>query len=141
MAAEAAQTLNSDPIETVILERLLRFYDPFSALGLKPPTLEEVERLAPSAHVPERRRSRRYHRPRIAYFVKQLREGAEVEPVWIDNLCWHGVITTTPIVTDGHHRFAAFVLLKRETMPASCSGRVDVIDWLTGRALLHPEDA
>jgi hypothetical protein len=129
-----------DPESLVHLDRLLQFCDPFAALGFAKPSLDEISKLRPFAHIPERRRTRRYHLPRIAHFVRDLREKNPLDPILIDNVCSHGHITAQPIVTDGHHRLAAHLLLGLPHINAVISGRVDVIDWLTGKSDHHPDD-
>lgn len=129
------QTVN--PTDWVLTERLTQSYNPFRPLGISAPTLEEVEDVEPIEY--ERDRTEAYHLGRIAYFVREIRKGHPIDPVEVDNACFGNSISSSPILVDGHHRLAAALLLKRERVEVSYSGRVDVLEWLRGEGPA-PED-
>ena len=122
-------------VDHLIVQRLLGEYDAWYYLGLeRMPTLEEVMGHEEQGYVEcEKRPSgAAWHLGRIRTLIREISSGGAAEPVGVDNRCWMGSILPEPIVTDGHHRLIAYALLGRETVPASYSGRVDVLRYLTG---------
>jgi hypothetical protein len=77
---------------------------------------------------------------RIKHFILKLERGEPVTPIEIDDPCTFGQITGIPIVTDGHHRFAAHILTKQPTIRCSFGGLVATLRWLQGRRKTHPTD-
>lgn len=76
---------------------------------------------------------------RVRFFADQLSAGAKVDPISVDNRCDRGVIYPEPLITDGHHRFAAYALTGQKTIPVFYSGRMDVLAYLTGQRAKMPE--
>lgn len=61
-------------------------------------------------------------------------------PIVLDCLR-HGMhIYATPVLVDGCHRTFAHIALKRERIQASYSGRVDLLNYLTGKRKTQPKD-
>jgi hypothetical protein len=82
------------------------------------------------------RESREYHQGRIQWFILN----GVPDPIEIDNHVTGRYIYPTPIVEDGHHRLAAAIIRGDETIPAVYGGRIDLLDWLTGRSDKLPEE-
>lgn len=127
---------------TIQIDRLLEFYDPFSALGLpSKPDRAALGRFREKAtFVPDKKRAKaglRWHMGRVRYLARRLDEGWTPEPIDIDNYCDRGHIYG-PIVLDGHHRLVASIVVGKPTIKASYSGRVDIRDYLTGRRVTPP---
>jgi hypothetical protein len=77
---------------------------------------------------------------RIRYFYEEIVAGRTVDPIEVDNECANGCIYAHPIVLDGHHRLAGSWLAKAPRIPVHYSGRVDVLNYLTGRRKTPPKD-
>jgi len=74
-----------------------------------------------------------WHYGRVRFFYDRLIAGKKLNPVMIDNACYGSHISNEPVLTDGHHRLAAYWFAKSKTMPAYYSGRVDLLEYLTGQ--------
>lgn|GEM_PF-2396584 len=128
----------SDDADMVLVSRLRKHADPFYVLGWpgNPPTLVEIKRQKPSRFRAIARRSfatrTRYDYGRIAYFVQQLEQGCEIEPIMVDCFCDGGRIYPEAVILDGCHRFCAHVLLRKRRIPIFFGGRVDLLEWLRG---------
>lgn len=82
-----------------------------------------------------------YDLGRVRYFAEQLNEtDIELDPITIDNNTGHQCIYPEPVVLDGHHRLAAYKLARRRTIPAHYGGRLDVLDYLTGKRRKLPRE-
>lgn len=133
----------SGPIYQIHTERLAQFYDAAGQLGL---TFDEHEVFA--APVQERwqtrwpadeSKKRDWDLGRIHHFVLELRAGKAVDPIELDNDCtWETI--GPPIICDGHHRFIAALLAGIATIPATYGGRVDILNYLTGKRKTPPKD-
>lgn len=134
-----------DPIDHVLVGRLFRAYEHFwyDRSNFKGVTIPMLSKYRPVAeHMDERLRSNPdkfrtkgivdYDLGRLRYFVEILQAGGELDPIEVDNNCWGMNILPEPIVTDGHHRLVAYKLVKRRTIPAKYSGRLDVLAYLKG---------
>lgn len=90
-----------------------------------------------SHYVDHDERDNPYHYGRVHHFIQQFQKRKLVDPISIDSQVlgsgngW--VSWGPPFVDDGHHRFAAAVLLNKRHILASCGGLVSSIDWLTGK--------
>jgi hypothetical protein len=121
-------------IYNVIVDRLLRVYDPLDALRL--PDIEEVKNLVSKA-VPEAfyahhgARDPDYDVGRIRYFVDVLRADGFMDPIKINN-DWAMNKFAGVVLVDGHHRLLGAYFAGAETIPAQYAGIVNVLDWLTG---------
>ena len=74
---------------------------------------------------------------RVLRLMNEFRAGKPWEPIQID--CrWHNSNPTCVVILDGHHRFAAAVLLKERAIAAECGGPVDMINWLSGKTRKVP---
>jgi len=73
-------------------------------------------------------RPREWHIGRIIYFIN---DPSRITPIFIDNYChrshYGSRIYPTPIIDDGHHRFAAILYLGLPKFKACYSGRIDVL--------------
>jgi hypothetical protein len=72
-----------------------------------------------------------YSAGRIHFLLRQLKHGEELDPIEIE-MQWRGLEVTGLVVTDGHHRLAAYILARKRRIPANVSGIVPVNEWLTG---------
>ena len=72
------------------------------------------------------------HAARIRYILKtpQLMNS----PIEIDCLCNAGTILAMLVIVDGWHRLHAHWYAKRETIPATFGGRLDLWDYLRGES-------
>lgn len=127
--------------DSILVNRLARFYDPFSSLFYKglaelPEDFFDVE---PAEFVANSYRSsyKDYDRRRIAYFVDRLRRRTPIEPIEVDNdiPAYHAgpPIWGPPIIIDGHHRACAAILVGRRRINCEYSGLVDTLEWLSGK--------
>jgi hypothetical protein len=82
--------------------------------------------------------SREWDYGRVRFFHERLMAGKELDPIMVDNECRNGHIYPEPVLIDGHHRLAASHLAGVKTIPASYSGRVDLLDYLTGKRKTAP---
>lgn len=138
-------------VSNLLVDRLYELYPVDSSLGsFTGLTVERLESYPPiGAWLPERFRlgdTTKYDRGRVHFFYLQLvgrsgtMSGMELDPIIVDNVCEGGVIYPAPIVLDGHHRFMAYKLAKRRTIPASYGGRIDVLRYLEGKRKQLPEE-
>jgi hypothetical protein len=115
--------------------RLAQFCDPFGALGFqKPLTPEELQDVEPIDFLGFAERGGvklDYDRRRIKFFIRAFENGEPVDPIEVDNE-FHGSLQGYPVVTDGHHRFAAAILTQTKTLGVTYSGRLDILHWLAG---------
>lgn len=81
---------------------------------------------------------------RVHHFVQVLERGDAIDPVSIESHVYgNGMAPPSwgpPFVYDGHHRFAAAVLTKQETIAASFGGLVTTLNWLVGRRKNPPPE-
>ena len=75
---------------------------------------------------------------RVRFFYEQLTAGKELDPIVVDNECSQYNVYPVPILIDGHHRLAASHLAAAKTIPANYSGRVDLLNYLTGKRKTAP---
>lgn len=81
-----------------------------------------------------------WHVGRVRHFYDRLVLGAALEPITVDNVCSGGKVYPQAVVVDGHHRLIAAKLFRAKTVPASYSGRVDLLDYLTGKRPKAPQE-
>lgn len=74
-----------------------------------------------------------WHLGRVRFLFDELIAGKDLEPVMVDNHCHGSHIYAEPVLLDGHHRLAAHWFARRRTIPAYYSGRMDLLDYLTGK--------
>lgn len=79
-----------------------------------------------------------WHLGRVRYFFEKLSAGEPVDAISVDNQCHSGQILPVPVVIDGHHRLIAAVKAGVR-IPAHYSGRVDLLEYLTGTRRRPPE--
>lgn len=127
----------------VLVARLVEWIDPWAALQLRtapyftravPPI--EAYRGDPGMHLHDKGlwRTTFYHRGRVLYFAEVLAAGDAVDPIILDCECDRWNIYPVPVLIDGYHRLAGALLSGAETLPAIFSGRVDLLNYLTGEA-------
>ena len=80
--------------------------------------------------------SRAWDIGRVRFFYEELLAGKTVDPIMIDNVCEGGNVE--PSLLDGHHRLVASRLARVPTIPADYSGRVDLLNYLTGKRKTCP---
>jgi hypothetical protein len=118
--------------DRILVSRLLEFYNPLSALGLKPGD-GACELKWPARSDPVLwgtvKVTRRMHLSRIRWFVEN--PGA-INPIALDNDTGGGWFLG-PIVVDGHHRLLAAVRLGWKRIPVEYSGLVSTLRYLQGR--------
>lgn len=119
--------------------------DPFVVLGLSdvfhtPLLIADPMDYDPATrYQPYSRRTRRYHFGRVRYFTELLLLGEKLDPIVVDNACWNLRVLPIPVVLDGYHRLCAAILVGKQTIRASYSGRIDVLRWLEGKRKKCPE--
>jgi hypothetical protein len=78
------------------------------------------------------------HAQRIKYIAGN--EKILNDPIQVDNYCWREYIMPYPVILDGNHRFMAHVWKKLKVIPATYGGRVDILEYLTGKSDVRPVD-
>jgi hypothetical protein len=135
--------------DLVLVDRLRAVYWPSFLHGW---TLDRVLSVEPVASfVPNRERwalallagsEDPYDLGRVRYFYEVLKTGGSVDPISVDTHVYptRGGPPTwgNPFVDDGRHRFVAAVLAECRTIPASCGGLVEQVNWLTGKTKKPP---
>lgn len=85
-------------------------------------------------------KGREWHIGRILYYINHPEEIMNID---IDNYCDGYIIFPVPNILDGNHRFAAAVWLNRnekfEKIHCIYGGRLDLLDYLTGKTDVMPE--
>lgn len=122
--------------DSILVNRLLRHYDPFDFLFGKShrDLTDEFFNVPWVGFVPgwDRSKHKNYDRRRIAYFIRKLRAGESIDPIELDNEIF-GRSTWGPlIITDGHHRACAAILVRRRRIHCEYSGLVATLKWLKG---------
>jgi hypothetical protein len=114
--------------DKILVERLYLLYDPFVRLGIK-----QRDVMTTKLRVSEFRveRSDLYHAGRVAYMRDEILRHHELEPIQIDNYFNYGSVSGIA-VTDGHHRFAAYIMAKCKMISAEYGGMEDILRWLKG---------
>lgn len=79
-----------------------------------------------------------WHYGRVRFFYDELKAGKKLKPVVIDNACYGMHISNEPVLVDGHHRLAAHWFARSRTIPSYYSGRVDLLEYLTGKRRVRP---
>lgn len=131
-------------IDYVLVHRLQKAYWPKLVRTF---TLAKVLRARPICEYVSIPRDTKYDLGRVRHFMLEMRAGNAVDPIVIDTDVIPGrsygqpPIWLGPIITDGHHRFVAAVLLRRRRIPASISGLVSLAEWLTGKRRHYPLEA
>lgn len=86
-------------------------------------------------------KTREWHLGRILYFINHQDEIKDIE---IDNIYSKNYIYPYPFIIDGNHRFYAAMWLhdRGEMDKIHClyGGRQDVLDYLTGKSDICPEE-
>lgn len=108
-------------------------------------SLDQFLQYAPrSRFVPDRQRySGKYGTDwdcgRVRFFIDCIKANKRLRPIEVDNECAHGAILPRPIVLDGHHRLVAARALQVPLIAVHYGGRIDVLDYLTGKTDKAPE--
>lgn len=120
--------------DSILVNRLLRHYDPFEFLFEERPIQPGFFQIAPIEFVPawDRPNHKDYDRRRIAYFVNKLSRDEPVDPIELDNEIFGQSTWGPPIITDGHHRSCAAILVRRRRIECEYSGLVATLKWLKG---------
>ena len=69
-----------------------------------------------------------------------LAAGEDVDPISIDCECDRWSIYPVPVLLDGYHRLAGALLSGTETLLAVYGGRVDLLNYLTGKRRNRPHE-
>lgn len=128
-------------IDHIVMRRLV-------PLVVLPDWAERLRRQDLRSAVPVRRYVSDLDRPgslewdlgRILFFVEEIDAGRTFDPIEVDNIVANGRVAAEPDLLDGFHRFVAAKIARAHTIPARYSGRVDLLDYLTGRTCQLPED-
>lgn len=123
--------------DTIIIERLVEWHEPYSVLGLDPKQASAMLAETPvvDEFLEERDRGGpEWHWGRIRYFL----ENPTDDPIGIDNHASYGYFGP-PMMYDGHHRMIAAILRGDKTITAWYSGTVSTLDYLTGKTDEKPE--
>lgn len=137
-------------MNVIIVERLLKLYEPWRYLGCRQPlTLDMLARVKPVSEYldPMKREGPdmcglpgwRWHAGRVRHLYERILGGWEPDPIEIDNVCSGGAVYPIPIVEDGHHRLIAAGLAARPSIQATYGGRVDLLNYLTGKTNRCPQ--
>lgn len=131
-------------VDSIILGRLLKFYDPLHVFDTDDRlrhfvTTRQLPSVAPAEFRPMPERDADYHVGRVRFFADALRARKKLDPVEMDNECSYGNIGA-PIIVDGHHRAIAHMLVRSRRVDVSYSGRVDTLRYLRGEKRLPPLD-
>ena len=78
-----------------------------------------------------------WHIGRVIYFINNP---DRITPISVDNYCLDNMFSNAPIIEDGHHRLMAVLYLKRPTIEAAYSGRIDILEYLTGASNEKPDE-
>lgn len=133
----------------IIVARLVEWIDPWEGLRLRvapyfsravPPI--EAYRGDPGMNIHDQGlwRTAFYHRGRVLHFAEVLAAGEEVDPISVDCECDRHNIYPVPVLLDGYHRLAGAVLAGAENLPAVYGGRVDLLNYLTGKRRNRPHE-
>lgn len=129
---------------TILVDRLLEFVgDPFPCIGLNMAYAKKRLHKVPiqieydnEESVNTRRLDKDWNIGRVAFFIRELESGRRIDPIEVDS----DTIYCGPVVLDGYHRLCATILAGVKTIKADFSGRMDVLDYLTGKRKYPPED-
>lgn len=77
---------------------------------------------------------------RVRFFIEHIEAGKPLDPIIVDNYCNRGHVYPEPVLIDGHHRLIAAKVTRLERIPANYSGRVDLLDYLTGKRRNFPKE-
>lgn len=123
--------------DLIIVSRLLKLYSWPNGFfkSILSASIDDILKHAPSEHMIDGTRPEEdeWHYGRVRFFVDELNAGKTLDPIVVDNRCDRGHIYPEPIVIDGHHRLCAVKVSGVRTVPANYSGRVDLLDYLTGK--------
>lgn len=86
---------------------------------------------------PAEQKDKQYHIDRVVYFVNNPNEIKDIE---IDNDCDNGCIYPNAIIVDGWHRLLAAKYINTNKIQVQYSGRMDVLNYLTGKRKTAPYD-
>ena len=123
-------------VDLLLVRRFTRLYSWFFEESLYANLkVKDILHRKPQAFVDENKRPDdfEWHLGRVRFLYDELIAGKDLEPVMVDNHCYGSHIYAEPVLIDGHHRLAAHHFARRRTIPAYYSGRVDLLDYLTGK--------
>jgi hypothetical protein len=129
-------------VDVVIATRLWKLYNLVWTGNLYEKARANTLQKYPAVHefVPEDKRTNlpdAWDLGRVRHFYELLRAGKSIDPIDVDNECHNGFIYPVPIVLDGHHRLVA-AALARARIPVHYGGRIDLLDYLTGKRRTAP---
>lgn len=127
-----------EPVSLVLVERLAKH---LYAGWWSDLTIAQVLATAPiTEHMDPFLREMEYDIGRAHHFILELRACKMLDPIEVDQY-WHNGTPLRPVINDGYHRLVAHLLNGQRLIRASCSGTMDMIDWLTGRSGNDPMDS
>lgn len=134
--------MSDDLIHIIKVKRLNYMWDAVSALDLpeKEFSLEWVKEVAPNPEYIDdlEKRDLNYHRGRIHYFLKELEEKGDLDPINLDCefICNH--LNPLSSVIDGNHRLLAYILSNRTWIPIHFGGFEETLHYLEGKTNVLP---
>lgn len=125
-----------DLVDRIYVKRLREYLDPWQKFGWVPTDVAIVNAVETFV---EDERDFYYDLGRIKFFREQLNQGVVLDPIELDCRCDRGFCYADPVILDGWHRFAAHILANIEIIEVNFGGRVDLLDYLTGKSNEKPE--
>lgn len=130
-------------VSLILIKRLLHWPVLSSRFDLSELTPEDILKYRPqSNYVSEELREKDddWHKGRVCFFYNQLLDRQELTPIILDNRCSGPHILPVPVLIDGYHRLAAHIVAGQESVATYYSGRLDLLDYLTGHKSKIPEE-
>jgi hypothetical protein len=126
-------------IDHVLVDRLVELYDPFlrvaEPLWKKEKWIPKIQKAKPEPYDQSLgSASTRWHAGRIKWFMDPAHK---IDAIEIDNE-WATYTPVGIVLTDGHHRLCAAVLLGLKKIPASYSGCIAMLRYLKGLRKTQP---
>lgn len=126
-------------IDLLLTKRIIKLHNPWNYLYLEThkfkTKLNECQNDVSEYN--DLLRDENYHLGRIKYFMLQLNNGENLDPIEIDNW-WSGNIPIGIVVCDGNHRLMAHAMNKTKWISVRYSGCVKILEWLKGKSEICP---
>lgn len=102
--------------------------DACNYIGLPTDMLKKLYLIDPTSNFkPEEDRDINYHLQKIRYFI----DNGIDKPIDIDAFCRDNRIYNWPVIMDGRHRYIAAIMRGDKFIPATYSGPMGLMDYLT----------
>lgn len=138
----------TNEVNMLRIDRLLEFINPIMLLEshhelpkgtlrpLRNGNFGKIEAKKTYSH--KHRNNPEWHIGRVKYLLQKLKENKPLPPIRVDNYVTADLHFGAPVILDGFHRLLAYKLAKRDFIPAEYSGRVDILNYLTGKTHVNP---